>query len=473
MNACPVPCGGRVVRLLVALCLCFAAPALAQPVLSTGSWRMRMDRSIRDTVLANGLTIIVNENRTTPVTTVIVAFRGGAAMQDPGDEGLAHLAEHYLFRAYGNEGAFESEVASLNGTYNGWTSAEGVGYYITVPSKGAVSAIGVMSRLVRTTKFNERVLNAEKRVVMNELARDAGASSILRTGLGSRMWGMEWTRKDVSGSPLSIELLKPSHLRSMLATQYVPSNAAVIIAGDVDASGAIAEASRRFGDWPPAQSQSPADLAPSTIKPTGTTAVFSDSAPDVSLVTLSIQWPGARVRQSPHDARAAELFAEMVNSGVSPAMGRLINSGSVHSLSMSAETADGRGPVTLTVVLTPDDIDRAAAALRAELDRFASSDYLNATLVAAGRKRLVHKAEGWLESSAVASQMIASMWTVADLDYFRSYGDAVAQTDLAQVSTFVKAYIAGRPFVAGAVGPGTHVDRVRAALATHFGGNAP
>lgn len=465
--------GGLAAILLVLTREVLPSSAIAAQGGAPSLWRNRISAAVRDTVLSNGLTIVVAENHAVPITTVEVAFRGGASMQERGEEGLAHLAEHYLFRSYGDDGAFAADVANLNGTYNGSTSEEEVNYFVIVPSKQTAPAIGVMARLVREPKFNDKALSAEKKVVADELARDrSDAGSFLETEVERRLWGDSWWRKDVGGSKQSVDRIKLDRMRSLIATQYVPSNAAVIVSGDVSPVDAIAEAVRRFGDWRSAAAPI-VDRKLSAMPSTTTRQIFAVSASDVKLVTVAIQWPGPSVRQTPAEAVAAEVFSQMLNSDISPAVGRLISTGVVHAFSMSADTRDGRGPFTLRAVVTGEGVERALSAIREEMDRFATSEYMNDSLLTAGKKRLSVNAEHWLESGSGVAQTIGSIWSVANLEYFRSYGDAVDHVSLSQVDALVKKYMVGQPFVAGALSPGAQLDRTRAAMSAAFAKESP
>jgi zinc protease len=437
---------------------------------ASDTWRSRVNRVVKDTVLANGLTVIIAENHVVPLTTVKVSFRGGAAMQGPGEEGLAHLAEHYLFRTYGEDAAFASEVASLNGTYNGTTSEEEVNYYVTLPSKALEGGVRLMAKLVREPKLNDRALAAEKKVVVDELARDrSNGGSALRMELGSQIWAGDWFHKDVGGNAASISSIKLDRIRAMLATQYVPANAAVIISGDVNPSLAIAEVVRRFGDWSaqPAAANNPSMPSLPAVK------TFAVSAPDVQMLTVAVQWLGPSVTTAPADAVAGEVFAEMLESALSPAMKRLVADGSFHSISAQSETLNGRGTFTFTGVISPDAAERALPSMRSEIEHLEGTDFLNDSLLVAAKKALAVRAEYHLESGITMGDLIGSMWATANLDYFRNYGDAIDKVTLPMVESFVKRYLHNQPYVAGALSPEAHLSRVRLAVATAFTRRTP
>jgi zinc protease len=445
-----------------------APPTVALQAQSVEPWRTRVGKVVRDTVLPNGLTVIVAENHLVPLVTTRISFRGGAAIQAPGEDGLAHLAEHYLFRAYGDDGAFSGAVADLRGTYNGTTSEEEVNYFMTVPSKEMPAALRILSRLVREPKINDRSLTAEKKVVTDELARDlSDGSSALRFEMGTQLWGSDWSRKNVGGSEKSVSAIRMDRVRAMLATHYVPANAAVVVSGDVSADAALAEVAARFADWKP----SPIAEASAALTSTLTERrVFAISGPNVRLATVSIEWPGPSATASPSDAIVGEVLAAMIESPVSVTKGRLVGDGLAHSLSASSDVLSRRGAFSITTVMTPDAATRALTMLKGEIDRMGGANFMNDSLLTAARKRLLVDAEYYLESGVTMSSMLGAMWSAAGLEYFRNYGDAVSKVTLPMVIDFHKRYLDGQPYVAGALAPAASLEQVKAAMTATFGG---
>ena len=449
-------------RLLVASVLVARAGAAQTP-----TWHSRMTALIRDTILPNGLTLIVAENHTVPLMTASIAFRTGAIAQQPGDEGMAHLTEHLLFRAYGEDQAFAGDVAAMNGTYNGTTSDEEVRYYITAPAKQLSPALRAIAKLVRDPKLNKRDLDAERKVVGDELARDnSSEESVLRTALGTRLWSGLWSKKDPGGSQETVNKITLERIKASLADQYVPGNAAVIITGDVSMSDALTEVTRAFGDWkgstPPSHPISDVALA--------STQTVAVSAPATHLMTLSFQWLGPSVSQSPRDVQAGEVFSEMVNSNLSSAIPRLIASGVIHSLAMVTETRHQRSALTLTALVSPAGFDQAVTALKNEIDRFATPAYLNDSLLIVGKSRVAIDEEHWIEAESSLAETIAHYWCVADLGYVRDRGDAISKVDLPMLQSFVSKYVVGQPMVVGVLAPAADADRAGKTLTTVFGG---
>src|SRR5690349_15600585 len=152
--------------------LLVAAALAASSARAAARQEPALERLVHRTALDNGLQVIVVENPTVPLATVLVAVRNGAFTQDSAEQGLAHLYEHVLFRSYrGDATAFGMEASRLNGRFNGATSDEVVYYFVAVPSKRTDDAIQLMARLLQDARFSDGDLKDERPVVLNELQR--------------------------------------------------------------------------------------------------------------------------------------------------------------------------------------------------------------------------------------------------------------------------------------------------------------
>jgi zinc protease len=209
------------------------------------------DSTVRRTTLDNGLQVIVAENHSVPIVTVLIAVRNGAMTQDSGDEGMAHLYEHLLFRSYkGDPDAFALEASDLDADWNGTTAEEVVTYYLAPPSKNAVKAIALLARLVQRPRFNARDLKDERPVVLNELQRDEADPERSLDRQASRMlWGASWSRKDIGGDSGSLKHIDILRLQQAYGEYYVPNNAALVVTGDIATTDVFAAAQEQFGPW--------------------------------------------------------------------------------------------------------------------------------------------------------------------------------------------------------------------------------
>ncbi|HSC35842.1 MAG TPA: insulinase family protein, partial [Thermodesulfobacteriota bacterium] len=82
--------------------------------------------------LDNGMTIILEENRSAPVVAVNVWVKTGSACETEGEYGLAHVHEHMVFK--GTDKRAVGEIARViegsGGDINAFTSFDETVYYV-------------------------------------------------------------------------------------------------------------------------------------------------------------------------------------------------------------------------------------------------------------------------------------------------------------------------------------------------------
>lgn len=439
--------GRRCATLRAGLAACLAA-ALTLGWSDGASAQRTLQALLRDTVLENGLRVIVLPNPAVPLATVQVTVRNGAFTQVTEPEvGVPHILEHMLFRGFGTDG-FSEHAGRINASYNGMTSDEAVAYYVTLPSSNLDRGIRLMADLMSTPRFDRTALEAELRVVRGELER-SGASPdfVLSSTVNQRLWGDAWGRKNAIGNMLTIMGATPDVLMRTYRRFYVPNNAAVVITGDVDAPTAFALAARHFGRWKPGPDPFAELVLPPMPELRGNQQVVVPL--EANDVTLLIRWQGPSVGDDAAGAYAADLFAALVNDRVSDLQERLVDSGLFQSVSMSYLSRAHVGPISIRATTTAEQLVEASAALRAEVSRFTEPGYITPELLAVARRRQEVEWAMHMETPSTLAWFIGELWSVAGgLDFVRGYLDAIMATDAAELQRFAATYLT-RPRVTG------------------------
>jgi zinc protease len=118
--------------------------------------------------LDNGLTVILEENHSSPVVAVNVWVKTGSACEIQGEYGLAHVHEHMLFK--GTEKRKVGEIArvieSSGGDINAFTSFDETVYYVVIASRFVDTALDVLSDAVSNSTFDPSELEKELEVVL-------------------------------------------------------------------------------------------------------------------------------------------------------------------------------------------------------------------------------------------------------------------------------------------------------------------
>ena len=399
--------------------------------------------------LANGFEIVVVPNHAIPFATLQIAFRGGAFTQITRDlHGLPHLLEHMLFQQ--ETRAFSSSLGArmndLEISTNASTSDESVTYYFVLPSKNASKGIEVLSDMMRRVNFDQRALTAEGRVVRGELERRASEPAMaLFTTADRQLWtDAGWERKNAGGNLLSVQDASVQRMQSLHARYYVPNNAALIVAGDVNTDSIFATAERVFGNW--RKGADPLDGIPPIVIPPLAAISREYVSASVRDVTFMVRWHGPSVGSERAATYAADLFSGIVNQPLSGTQRRLVESGLFQSVSMGYTTRRFIGPITLTARTTPERAVAAASQLGIELRRLSAPDYFNDDDLRFAHKRQRVFRAFEQERSNVLADMLADLWTSADMAYITTYQDSLSVRTAADVRGFVDSFIKGKGF---------------------------
>ncbi len=436
-------------------CRSLFAPALIMVSLlalvgaDASAQRATLQEMIRDTVLENGLHVIVVRNPTIPIATVNVVVRTGAFSQlTAQDEGVPHLLEHILFKSGSgtysgsfDQVAFKAEAIAHNGT----TSEEAVTYYVTIPSKNLEKGLKIMSDLIRTPSFDREALAAEQKVVSGELQRRAAEPQYLLHFMSSQaLWGSAWRQKNPGGNLLAVMGATPDRLKDFFRKYYIPNNAAVVVTGDVSFAETFSLAAKAFKSWKPGDDPFKT-TAPVPVAPLAATAYGVVEANDASDLTFLVRWHGPSVATDAPSTYAADVFSELINQPLSGLQRRLVDSGLFQSVSLGYDTQKHVGPIALHARTTPEKLEEAAAALKGEIRRFAAPDYFTDQDVLIAKKRQQVLTAFELESASSVVHTVASVWSSAGLDYYMDYVDNVRAQTPDDVRRYVNSYIAGKP----------------------------
>src|SRR4051812_15639825 len=199
---------------------------------SASTLAAQQDLPIRDTLLANGLHVIVVENHAVPLVTVELDVKNGSYTEPPEYNGLSHLYEHMFFKAnrtIPSQERYLKRLRQLGGSWNGTTSDERVNYFVTVGSDSLRPAMQFMEDAVRYPLFLQEELVRERPVVTGEFDRnEANPYFHLGRGIDTLLWTRAYySRKNVIGSREVILSTSQEKMREIQRRYYVPNNTAL------------------------------------------------------------------------------------------------------------------------------------------------------------------------------------------------------------------------------------------------------
>jgi zinc protease len=204
--------------------------------------------------LPNGLRLIIHEDHSTPIVVVSVMYHVGAKNEDPTRTGFAHLFEHLMFEGSANipRGEYTRYVEKAGGTLNANTSYDRTYYYEVLPSSQLALGLWLESERMLHLKMDSLGIATQKGVVIEEIKEteeNQPYGSILRETL-KRAYRVHPYKTTVLGSPDHLRAATDQDVINFYKTFYVPDNAVLTIAGDVNPKEARKLAFEYFGDIP-------------------------------------------------------------------------------------------------------------------------------------------------------------------------------------------------------------------------------
>src|SRR6187551_22971 len=201
--------------------------------------------------LANGLTVVLHQDKSVPIVTVNVWYHVGSANEKPGRTGFAHLFEHLMFEGSKNvkEGVFDTLLESAGGNNNGSTNNDRTNYFEDVPSNALELALYLESdrmAYLLDTMSPQRV-DGQRDVVKNERRQSYenapyGMASI---ELDRMLWPANHPYSwPVIGEMKDLTAASHQDVVDFFRKYYAPSNASLVVAGDIDFDNARALAEK-------------------------------------------------------------------------------------------------------------------------------------------------------------------------------------------------------------------------------------
>src|SRR5690554_2110829 len=188
--------------------------------------------------LDNGLNVIIHQDKTTPIVAVSVLYHVGSKNEDPERTGFAHFFEHLLFEGSENigRGEYMKKIQSIGGTLNAYTSNDQTYYYEVVPSNYLETALYMESERMLHAKIDTVGVNTQREVVKEERRQryeNQPYGTILPEVL-KRSYHVHPYQWPPIGSMEHLNSAKLSEFTDFYKTFYVPNNAVLSIAGDLD-----------------------------------------------------------------------------------------------------------------------------------------------------------------------------------------------------------------------------------------------
>lgn len=204
--------------------------------------------------LGNGLHVIMHEDHSTPIVAVGVMYHVGSKNETPDRRGFAHFFEHLLFEGSENigRGEFSKFVEKAGGVLNANTSGDRTYYYEVLPSNQLELGLWLESERMLHAKVDQIGVDTQREVVKEERRQryenqPYGTVTMEVLKRAFKQHPYQWP---TIGFMEDLNAATEADYRSFYKKFYVPNNATLVIAGDIDPAGAKTMVERYFGEIP-------------------------------------------------------------------------------------------------------------------------------------------------------------------------------------------------------------------------------
>ena len=204
--------------------------------------------------LANGLTVILHQDKSAPVVAVSALYHVGSKNEDTARTGFAHFFEHLMFEGSDNvkRGDFDKYTSNAGGYNNANTTQDRTYYFELFPSNQYALGLWLESERMLHAKIEDIGVNTQKEVVKEEKRQriDNQPYGSLIGEIFKRAFRVHPYRWQPIGSLDHLSRAKLDDFKDFYKTFYVPNNCVLSLAGDIDIPAVKAQILAYFGTIP-------------------------------------------------------------------------------------------------------------------------------------------------------------------------------------------------------------------------------
>ncbi len=350
----------------------------------------------KERTLANGLKVIAHRDTSTPMAALNILYKVGAKDEDPSMTGFAHLFEHLMFGGTPAVPDFDTLVQNMGGDSNAFTTNDYTNYYLSFPKDNIERAFWLEADRMKGLAFTQKSLDVQKNVVIEEfkqryLNQPYGDAWLKIRPVAYKVHPYKWAT--IGEKIEHIEKAELQDVKDFFYRYYLPNNAILVFAGDVEEEKIFALAEHYFGAIPSGE------IKRQKYSFESPQSEYRDLNSDLKVPVKSFYQVYHMPARNHKDYYAVDLLSDVLARGTSSRLyQKLVKENPLFAeLSTYIMGSVDPGLFVVHAMLSDNvDIDEAKAALQKEMDELLQNGILENEL-----KKVVHKSE----TSLVYSEM--------------------------------------------------------------------
>lgn len=211
------------------------------------------DASVTRSVLPNGLTVLIREDHSAPVTAIVTWVKAGYFDEPDEDVGISHVLEHMYFKGTPTRGVGEiaRETKASGGYLNAHTIYDHTSYETVLPSSGFLRGLEIQADAYANSLIDAGELARELEVIIQEAKRKLDSpAAVAMESLYALLHDQHRFRRWRIGEEHALRALTRERMLRFYRNYYKPRNTILVVAGDVDGSEVMQHVVRLYGSAP-------------------------------------------------------------------------------------------------------------------------------------------------------------------------------------------------------------------------------
>jgi zinc protease len=369
--------------------------------------------STEENRLANGMRVIVKQDRRAPVVVVMLWYQVGSIDEVNGSTGVAHVLEHMMFKGTKTikAGEFSRIISAAGGRENAFTSHDATGYFESLQASELELALKLEADRMKDLVLSREEFEKEIKVVMEERrwrTEDRPRSQVFEALMATALTAHPY-RRPIIGWMSDLESMTVDDVADFYRRWYVPNNAVLVVVGDVEPREVFALAEKHFG--PIAARPLPARKPQDEPAQRGIRRVTVKAPAELPYVVMAFRAPPLRDAERDWEPYALDMLAAVLDGNEAARLNRtLVRGDRVANSAGAGYDGLARGPGQFYLIAVPTRERSAAdveAALRREMKKIieegVTEDELNRAKVQAVAQQVYERDSMFAQARQIGS----------------------------------------------------------------------
>jgi len=327
------------------------------------------DLSWQTHVFPDGFTLITDVVPYYPVAAVHLFVRVGSVDENPQINGISHLYEHMFFKGTPTRDATEMKtyIEDYGGEINGSTYRDYTEFMVDIPSIYTNHAIDYLMDAFLHASLDPKALEDERKVVLDEVSLDAAnPERQLSETFQEEIYRVNPYRMPIEGNETTVKNITDQDLIYWKKTYYVPSNAVLVVVGDIDPNAVVQQVGKILQNVNPPHYNLP--IFPK--EPEKTKPVIVQEVKPVNQAYLLLGYLVAGL-DTPENIYPLDVMTFMLGYGRDSLLNRELKEKKklVDAINADFLTEPYPGTLQIEAVCSPQNVDSVKASILEILDR--------------------------------------------------------------------------------------------------------